>query len=320
MVLENNSLFTDPEAITDLVDRVISPRMYPIEFAAPFLKTDDGSIPVVRDSYNETNDPLKALPPEGVPTDWEPDAIQVTLGELVTLNTQMRKVVLRFKKNDWKKPNADYFVNMAYKQAGDNLARQLQRQCITGLTTSGNYNVTTTLFTAKKGDAWSAATADPLKALRAMAGDFGNVGSDLKTVLVDQTNWREILDFLEVNDYDMTYAREQVAPARAFDQEVLVMKLNVNPQINIVGIRDSFITEGRMIAVGAADAMPAANTYYYEDPDYNVQRLPEFENIPLQVNTYDSLNGKYNLVELWIDAKTVVQKRNAVAYESGAVC
>jgi len=67
------------------------------------------------------------------------------------------------------------------------------------------------------------------------------------------------------------------------------------------------------------DGMPAANTYYYEDPGYDVQRLPEFENIPLQVNTYDSLNGKYNHVELWIDAKTVVQKQNAVAYESGAV-
>jgi len=317
MVLENNSLFTDPEAITDLVDRVISPRMYPIEFAAPFVKTDDGSIPIVRDTYNETNDPLKALPPEGVPLDWEPSAVQVTLGELVTLNTQMRKVELRFKKSDWDKPNADYAVNKYYTLAGDKLARQLQRQCITNL--QATYNVTTTLFTAKKGDAWSETTADPLKALRALAGDFGNAGSDLKTVLVDQTNWRELLDHLEVNDYDMTYAREQVAPNRAFDQEVLVMKLNVNPQINVVGIRNSFITEGRLIAVGSADGMPAANTYYYEEPGYDVTRLPEFENIPLQVNTYDSLNGKYNHVELWIDAKTVVQKQNAVAYESGAV-
>jgi len=317
MVLEDNSLFTDPEAITDLVDRVISPRMYPIQFGAPFVKSDDGSIPVLRNSYNETNDPLKTLPPEGTPDDWEPDAVQITLGELVSMNTQMRKVMLRFKKSDWNKPNADIAVYDAYIQAGDNIARQLQRQCITAL--EATYNVTTTLFTAKKGDVWSAATADPLKALRALAGDFGNVGSDLKTVLVDQSNWREILDFMEVNDYDMTYAREQVAPDRAFDQEVLVMKLNVNPQINIVGIRDSFITAGRMVAVGAVGGTPAANTYYYEDPDYNIQRLPEFENIPLQVNTYNSLNGKYNHVELWIDARTVVQKQNAVAYESGEV-
>lgn len=317
MALENNSLFTDPEAITDLVDRVISPRMYPIQFAAPFVRTDDGSIPIVRDSYNETNDPLKALPPEGVPNDWEPAAVQVTLGELVTLNTQMRKVELRFKKDDWNKPNADYAVNKYYTLAGDNLARQVQRQCITNL--QATYNVTTTLFTSKKGDAWSETTADPLKALRALAGDFGNVGSDLKTVLVDQTNWRELLDHLEVDDYDMTYAREQVAPNRAFDQEVLVLKLNVNPQINVVGIRNSFIAEGRLIAVGAVDSVPAANTYYYEDTDYDVQRLPEFEDIPLQVNAWNSPNGKYNHVELWIDAKTVVQKQNAVAYESGAV-
>jgi hypothetical protein len=317
MVLENNSLFKDPQAITDLVDRIISPKMYPIQFAAPFVQTDDGKIPVVRNSYNETTDPLKTLPPEGTPSDWEPDAIQVTMGELVTMNTQMRKVMLRFRKDDWREPNADYWVNEHYMQAGDNIARQLQRQCVVSLQATNN--VTTTLFTAKKGDAWSETTADPLKALRALSGDFGNVGSDLKTVLVHETNWRELLDHLEVNDYDMTYAREQVAPNRSFEQSVLVMTLNVNPQINVVGIRNSFITEGRLIAVGAVDGTSAANTYYKMDPGYDIQRLPEFEDLPLQVNTYDSLDGKYNHVALWIDARTVVQKQNAVAYESGAV-
>lgn len=317
MALENNSLFTDPETITDLVDKMIVPRMYAIPFAAPFVESDDGNIPLIRESYSDDTDPLAMLPPEGTPEDWEPDAIKVTLGELVSMNTQMRKVKLDFKVDDWNKPNANYATTKAYNQASFIIAKQLERQMITELQTVNN--VTTTLFNAKKGAVWSSSSANPLKALRALAGDFGEVGSDLRTVLLNQTNWRELYDFLETDDYDLTYAREHVAPDRAFSQEVLVLKLNVSPQINVVGIHGSFITEGRLIAVGGVQGEPAAQTHYYMNPRHEVTRIPEYEDVPLQVSAYDSIDGDYNHVKLWIDARTVVHHPNAVAYVSTEV-
>jgi len=313
MVLENNSLFTEPGTIVDYMDPMVEPWMYAIQHSAPLVKSDNGQISVFRDTYKESDDPLKMLPPEGTPEDWEPDPVQVTLGDLVPMNTQMRKAVMKFKKSDWKKPNAEVFTTKTYKAVSYMIGYQLQSQCVTAL--QNGANVTTTLFDAKKGDVWSAATADPLKALRALAADFGNVGADLTTVMVHNTNFFELLDHLEVEDYDMTYSREEVAPNRMFDHRTLILRLNVNPQINVVGMRHSFITEGRMIGVGGIDTEPAANTHFYEDPDYNTQKLPEYDWLPLQVNPYTSANGRYNYIEAWIDAKTVVQRQNAVSYE-----
>lgn len=317
MALEDNSLFVDGPSIQAYLDPILAPMMNVIQVGAPFVKSDDGSMVVYRESYNETTDPKKAIPATGTPEDWQPDAIEVTFGDLVPMNTQMRKMVMKFKKGDYRKVNAEVYVDKVYRAAAYGIAYQLQRQCITAL--QATHNVTTSYFTAKKGDAWSASTADPLKALRALAADFGAVGNTLITVMVDATNFYELIDHLEVEDYDMTYSREEVAPVRKFDHEVLQLKLNVNPQINVVGINNSFITEGRLLAVGSSKGEPAARTWYYEDPDFATEKLPEYEYLPVMVNPYSTPDKRYDVIEAWIDATTVVEKQNAVAYESGAV-
>jgi hypothetical protein len=318
MALEDNSLFRDGPSIQAYLDPILAPMMNVIQVGAPFVKSDDGSMVIYRESYNETTDPKKKLPATGTPPDWQPDAVEVTFGDVVPMNTQMRKVAMKFSKGDYRKVNAEVYVDKVYRAAAYSIAYQVQKQCVTALQATNN--VTTTYFTAKKGAVWSSSTADPLKALRALAADFGAVGNTLVTVMVDAANFYELKDHLEVNDYDLTYAREEVAPVRSFsDHEVLQMRLNVSPAINVVGIHNGLITEGRLLAVGSSRGEPAARTWYYEDPDFATEKLPEYEYLPVMVNPYETPDHRYDVIEAWIDATTVVEKQNAVAYESGEV-
>jgi len=180
----------------------------------------------------------------------------------------------------------------------------------------------TTNITAKAGGEWSGA-ADPLGDIRAIAQDIrANRGFKLDTVVVNATNYYELFDHLETSDTDMDYVREKVASQRQFYEMITYIK---NIGCTVIGVNEG-VTESNILGIGTFMNMPCYETFSYHDPDYNVQPIADSANqglgaanIPLNVNTFDSVDGFEHNVYSWVDSVTHVARPKGILYKTGVI-
>jgi hypothetical protein len=186
-----------------------------------------------------------------------------------------------------------------------------------------NASAATTKFTTKKSGVWSGNSADPIKDIRAIAEDVNaKNGYKLDTILVHATNYYEFFDFLEQDDYDYQYARDQVASQRNFYDKVIYLK---TPGCWVVGLPEGAgLTEGSILGVGSFQNMPCVENYSYADPDFSATNVAGSEpdiaeaNIPLSVNPWQSPDGRSTQLEAWINSKVFVGRPYGIFYQTSA--
>jgi hypothetical protein len=315
----NTDLYQNRETISDLVREFMVPFL-PMLYQYPFKEIDTQSIIAKRKNYTADTDPKKVEPSLGGTRETSWNNVSVTLGDQVPINTAMRKAGVAFKKSDLDNPTFNSDVREVYTQMGWVIADQINADIFSQLI-SGAGSATSSLE-SKAGGVWSGA-ADPLGDIRAIAEDMRKTrGYKLETVIVNATNYFEFFDHIETNDADLEYARERVAEQRKFYEMVTYIK---NIGCTLIGV-DEGVTESNILGIGSFMGSPVYETYSYHDDEYNVQPIMDgntkgvgAENIPLNINTFDSVDGFEHNVYAWVDSVTHVAMPKGVFYKAGLI-
>jgi hypothetical protein len=315
----NTDIYQNRETISDLIREFMVPNM-PMLFKYPFKEISTQAIIAKRKTYTADTDPKKVEPSLGGTRETAWNNVSISLGEQVPINTAIRKAGTAFKNSDLSNPAFDSDVRDVYTEMAWVVADQINSDIFAQLITGAD--ASTTNITAKAGGAWSGA-ADPLGDIRAIAQDIrANRGFKLDTVVINATNYYEMFDNLETPDADMDYVREKVASQRQFYEMITYIK---NIGCTVIGV-DEGITESNILGIGTYMGTAAYETFSYHDPDYNVQPIADGSNqglgaanIPLNVNTFDSVDGFEHNVYSWVDSVTHVARPKGILYKTGVI-
>lgn len=317
-VIPNTDYFQNKEVISPLVQKFLAPNLYMLKLI-PFVPVDAEVIAAYKESYSPYDDPKNILPPAGQDEDAAWPQVDVTLGEPVSLNTSKRRIKASFKKGVENNPRFMNIVKNTYASMAWAIAYQVNTDLVAELV--ANASAATTKWTAKKSGVWSGNSADPIKDIRALAEDVqAKNGYKLDTVCVHATNYFEFFDFLEQDDYDYQYARDQVAPNRSFYDKVIYLK---TPGCWVVGLPEGAgLSEGSILGVGSFQGMPCVENYSYMDPDFSASNVADPSigeaDIPLSVNPWNSPDGRSTQVEAWINSKVFVGRPYGIFYQTSA--
>ena len=315
----NTDLYSNPEFISDLVREFMVSNL-PLLYKYPFKEISTQAIIAKRKNYTADTDTKKVEPSLGGTRETAWNNVSITLGEAVPINTAMRKAGTAFKNADLANPTFESDARDVYTQMGWVIADQVNTDIFTQLTAGAT--ASTTNITAKAGGAWSGAS-DPLGDIRAIAQDIrANRGFKLDTIVVNATNFFEFFDQVETNDADMDYAREKIADQRQFYEMIAYIK---NLGCTLIGV-DEGITESNILGIGTYMGAPCYETFSYHDPDFNVQPIADGNsqgvgknNLPLNVNTFDSVDGFEHNVYAWVDSVTHVARPAGILYKTSVI-
>lgn len=315
----NTDIYQNRETISDLIREFMVPNL-PMLWKYPFKEIDQQSIIAKRKNYTADTDPKKVEPSIGGTRETAWNNVSITMGEQVPVNTAIRKAGTAFKKADIANPTFESDVREVYTQMAWVIADQINTDIFTRL--KADATATATNLAAKTGGAWSGA-ADPLGDIRAIAQDLrATRGMKLDAVVVNATNYFEFFDHVETNDADMDYAREKVADQRKFYEMITYIK---NLGVTLVGV-DEGVTESNILGIGTYMGTPCYETFSYHDPDFNVRAIADgasqgigSSNIPLNINTFDSLDNFESNVYAWVDCVTHVARPKGVLYQTSII-
>jgi hypothetical protein len=317
--IPNTDYFQNREIISPLVQKFLAPNLYTLKLI-PFVPVDAEVIAAYKESYSAYDDPKNIVPPAGQDEDAAWPQVDVTLGEPVSLNTSKRRVKASFKKGVENNPRFMNIVKNTYASMAWAIAYQVNTDLIAELI--ANKAAATTQFDIKTSGVWDGNSADPVKDIRAIAQDINaKNGYRLDTILVHDTNYYELFDFLEQDDYDYQYVRDQIAPNRNFYDKVIYLK---TPGCWVVGLPEGAgMTAGSIIGVGTFQNMPCVENYSYSDPDFAATTIADESigeaNIPLSVNPWNSPDGRSTQVEAWINSKVFVGRPAGIFYKSTGI-
>jgi hypothetical protein len=315
----NTDLYQNREAISDLIREFMVPNM-PLLYKYPFKEISTQAIIAKRKTYTADTDPKKVEPSLGGTRETAWNNVSITLGEAVPINTDIRKAGTAFKNSDINAPTFESDIRDVYTEMAWVIADQINTNIFNQLI--ADHDAAETALTAKTGGAWSGA-ADPLGDIRAIAEDIRAVrGYKLDTVVVNATNYFEFFDHTETPDSDMDYVREKVAEQRKFYEMITYIK---NIGCTLIGV-DEGVSESNILGIGTYMGTPCYETFSYHDNDYNVQPIADganqglgAANIPLNVNTFDSVDGFEHNVYSWVDSVTHVARPKGIFYMTNKI-
>ena len=317
-VIPNTDYFQNKEVISPLVQEFLVPNLYLLS-RIPFVPVDAEVIAAYKENYSAYNDPKNILPPNGQDEDAAWPQVDVTLGEPVSLNTSKRRIKASFKKGVENNPRFMNIVTNTYASMAWSIAVQTNTDLMAQLV--GNASCAHTNFDLKKSGDWSANGADPVKDIRAIAEDMNlQRGYKLDTVCVHATQYFELFDFLEQDDYDFQYARENAADRRFYDG-VIYLK---TPGVWVVSMPEgSGLSATNILGIGTYQNMPCVENYSYQDPDFAAQIVADptlaAANIPLSINPWSSPDGRSTQVEAWINNAVFVGRPYGIYYDTAEI-
>ena len=324
----NDDLFNDGETISTIVNKFLLPQL-PYIAAIPFTKTAEKYIVANVEAYTSDTDPLNETPSEGAESSglagWP--EVNVTLGEVTSLNTKMRKTKCSFTKDDLRDPRFTSIVQKTYGRMSWLVAKQINANIATTLktATTGN-NAAHTSFDAKHVDAWSG-NPDPLMDIRSVAEDISiNVGYELDTIVVHRDNYYQLMDYVEAPDIDRDFTRTQFPPAWGFYKTMTYLK---NPGCWIIGVPSGVgVTAGDMLGIGKFMGGPCVENFCFVDPEFTFAPLPisnmegpnaALANLPVNINPWSAPDNRTYNVEAWINSVCHVGNPNGIFYKATAI-
>ena len=319
--LPQNSIFADAATVKDLLCLTMNPELVFIE-QVPFTPTETQSIVGYRETYTSNTDPKASYAPEDSIIEENAEAIDVTLGGAVALNTRPRHSEVAFLRSEMNKPNFKLYERKKYNSLVWGIAKEVDSALLSAMT--GGASAPTTRYDASNAGVWSSNTADPLHDFRLIAEDMGYYdGYQLKAVYVHRDNYYEFVDTLDANDLDMSYAREQTVRGDFYDMHVTLK----NPAIDVYGVRTGLgLSHGQILGIGQFQGEPCVTNYAYSDPTFgSVESLGVTDkgevvpNLPLNVNTYWSTNNKEYHVEAWFDTAPFVERPYGIFYSPSGI-
>jgi hypothetical protein len=322
-VKPNTDLYANPEFISDLVREVMVPNLPFLQYV-PFKMIETTSIIAKRKSYSVDTDPKKVEPAPGASLETAWPYMSITLGDQVPLNTDMRKVATAFTQKDLNNPMFEQDARDVYTQMAWAISDQVNANLYTQLTTAANATAQHTNVDAAKSGVWSGA-ASPIDDLTLVAQDMSaQKGYKLDTVVLNTTNFYEMLRHIETADLDMSYIRDKVAPRRNFyDRTAFIDTIGAY----VIGV-DEGVAEGAVLGIGTFRGSPCVENFSYYDAMYNRKPIMDFTNdqgmdpaanIPLNVHTWDSQDGFEHNVYAWIDSVSNVPRPLGVFYEASII-
>jgi len=317
----NDIYYNDQDIISKIVRELLLPEL-PMLTRIPFTLVDQKTIIAKRQSYTVDSDPHKKLASKGGTTLGAWPTVTLSQDEAVSLNTAMRKTRAEFTVDDLALGTFEKDVMECYATAAWNIADDINASLVTAMISG--YGAQTTQFDIKTSGVWSG-NANPIGDIRAIAQDMkAKRGYKLDTIIVETTNYQEMFDFLETNDLDVDYARNQIAPDRRFYEEITYLKV---PGCWVIGVTsDTGLSEGAILGLGTFKGTPCVENLAYFDPKFGNKEVVEGDtqgigpaNIPLNVNPYTMPDNRTSMVEMWIDSVPNVGNSYGVFYKSSGI-
>ena len=176
---------------------------------------------------------------------------------------------------------------------------------------------------------WSdTSAATPVQDLVDLASDFIKEGypQRMTDVFLNKTNWDELNKYLiNVDIGDIKQRALFGEPSMSWDDAITVPVAGGAKAHNVF----SNITEGYILAIDARPGLVGAETHYYIDPEFSMQRTSYTTVVNGQTVTKPANNPGIHfhqymeddthniIVQMWQDAKTVVTQDEGISYGSG---